>query len=215
MSHDIKSPLNSLKGILQVYNMGGITPEEFKNFSQQIESNLSTTSILVDNILFWTAGQLKGVNVVKSDFDLRVLIDENIALFQSVCSHKKIKIKKNLHKTLLIHYDRNILNFVLRNLLSNALKFSHEGGEVNIHVVEESDQFIIDVADQGVGMSETVRNSIFNPQTSVSTKGTTNEQGTGIGLSLCREYLERADGMLMVRSELGVGTTFTVYLPKF
>jgi signal transduction histidine kinase len=157
---------------------------------------------------------LKGVKVIKSKFDLYVLINENIQLLKSVCVNKGITITHNLEREFSIVYDRNILSFVMRNLLANAVKFSHEGGEIKIIIDESNNNYNIDVTDQGVGMNESVLQSIFNPQTTVSTAGTTNESGTGIGLGLCREYLEKANGLLTARSEVGVGTTFTIQLPK-
>ena len=212
MSHDIKSPLNSLRGILQIYNKGAINKDEFTIYTKHIEGDLNKTSILVENILYWTASQLKGVQVKKEEFDLHGLISENVHLFQTVASNKKVCIKYNTAQELIINSDQNIVNLVLRNLLSNAIKFSFEGGEVNIHVFRQNGSVLIQVTDRGVGMDEDTLKTIFEPELSVSTSGTRNESGTGLGLGLCQEYLEQAGGRLEAQSEEGKGSTFTMHL---
>lgn len=212
MSHDIKSPLNSLRGILQIYNKGAINKDEFTMYTKHIEGDLNKTSILVENILYWTASQLKGVQVKKENFDLHGLISENVHLFQTVASNKKVCVKYNTAQELIINSDQNIVNLVLRNLLSNAIKFSFEGGEVNIHVFRQNGSVRIQVIDNGVGMDEDTLKTIFEPELSVSTSGTRNESGTGLGLALCQEYLEQAGGRLEAQSEEGKGSTFTMHL---
>ena len=129
MSHDIKSPLNSLRGILQIYNMGAITQEEFSTFARQVENDLNTTSMLVENILYWTAGQVKGIQVTKEVFDLKSLLEENLRLFHTAVVNKKLNVTHNVMKPLTLHTGRNILNLAVRNLIANAIKFSFEGGD--------------------------------------------------------------------------------------
>jgi signal transduction histidine kinase len=213
MSHDIKSPLNSLRGILQIFNMGAITPAEFGTFARQVENDLNNTSLLVENILYWTASQLKGVQVKVEKFDLRSLIEENIRLFQTVASNKKVTLQHNVLSVFEITSDRNILNLVLRNLMANALKFSNEGGTVDIIVSRNQQALLIQVKDQGIGMSEETLRKLMEPDASMSQEGTAKERGTGLGLALCREYLQSAGGSLHVESELGKGTCFTILLP--
>ena len=212
MSHDIKSPLNSLRGVLQVYNQGSITREEFAQFTQHIESDLSKTSVLVEDILFWTSNQLKGVEVKMEKFDLSRLIDDNVNLFQTIAHNKRITISHQGPKNLTIRSDKNILNFVLRNLIGNAIKFSYEGGSVNILVRKENNFLTIQVQDRGVGMDEKTMTSLLSPVGTVSSSGTSNETGTGLGVGLCREYLQKIGGQLSVESSKGNGTTFSVLL---
>jgi signal transduction histidine kinase len=212
MSHDIKSPLNSLRGILQIFHKGAITSEEFTHFTKHIEGDLNKTSILVENILYWTASQLKGVQVKKEKFDLSNLISDNVQLFQTVASNKKITVTHNNPQSLVINNDRNIINLVLRNLISNAIKFSFEGSSIIISAQRENGHINIDVKDDGVGMDEQTLRSIFEPELSVSKSGTGNESGTGLGLGLCQEYLQLAGGILEAESEPGKGSTFTMRL---
>ena len=212
ISHDIKSPLNSLQGILQIFNNDAISKDEFSKYAQLIESDLSKTSMLVDNILYWTASQLKGVQVKTEVFDLNLLLEENIQLFQTIASNKKITLTHNAPQKLMIRSDRNILNLVLRNLISNAIKFSFEGGIIEIQVRNAEDSLFIMVRDHGMGMDEFTVQSLLEPELTVSKQGTENEKGTGLGLALCREYLEKAGGQLTVESKQGKGSSFNIQL---
>jgi two-component system sensor histidine kinase ChiS len=213
VSHDIKSPLNSLRGILQIYNNGAISKDEFNHFAQHIETDLNKTTILVENILYWTASQLKGVKINPESVNLYHLVEENIQLFQTVAINKKITLKHNAPKDLIIRCDRNILNLVLRNLIANAIKFSFEGGLVDIAVNKIDDSIMIRVSDEGVGMDETTLKNLLEPEENVSTRGTRNESGTGLGLGLCRVYLGKAGGQLSIESTKGKGSAFSIVMP--
>ena len=213
MSHDLKSPLNSLHGILHMYNSGAIGKEEFNQFAQQIEGDLNKTKMLVENVLYWTASQLKGVEMKMEKMDLTALIHENIQLFITVAARKKITLSQNLSGPMHILWDKNILNLVLRNLLANAIKFSYEGGEVKILVDKEIHVLSIRVKDNGIGMNRDVMTSILSPGRASSNSGTGNEKGTGLGLSLCRDYLLKAGATLTVESVEGAGSSFIINIP--
>jgi signal transduction histidine kinase len=146
-------------------------------------------------------------------FRLHQLIEDNIQLFQTIAANKKISLGHNTPETLVINSDRNILHLVLRNLLSNAIKFSFEGGTITIHVDVTDSMLLIQVKDQGVGMDEDAIQSLVAPDSMVSTTGTRNEKGTGMGLALCREYLQKAGGHLSIESEKGKGSTFNMLFP--
>ena len=213
MSHDIKSPLNSLRGLLQVYNKGAISPGEFGSFAQHIEDDLNKTSLLVENILFWTASQLKGLQVKREKFDLDLLIDENIQLFQTIAAAKKVILNHTPTRNFQIISDRNILNFVMRNLIANAIKYSFEGGAIDILVSLDNRIVTVHVKDRGIGMDEQTIQTLLTPERAISISGTENEKGTGLGLALCREYLLKAGGQLSVESMTGKGSTFIFTLP--
>ncbi len=213
MSHDIKSPLNSLRGILQIYNQGAVSREEFNEYAMHIEKDLSKTSVLVENILYWTASQLKGIQVKVESFNLRALVEENITLFKTISTLKKITVENHIDEHLIVHADRNIVNLVLRNLISNAIKFSFEGGVIRIDERLDERYLVIQVIDEGIGMDEDTLETLLAPELVVSAAGTRNEKGTGLGLALCREYLESTGGTLTVDSEKGKGSVFSITLP--
>lgn len=212
MSHDIKSPLNSLRDVLQVYNRGAITREEFGKFAQHIEGDLSKTSMLVENILYWTANQIKGVQVRIEKFDLSALIEENVNLFQTIADNKKIAITYQVTKNLMIRSDRGIMNFVIRNLLANAIKFSFEDSTIKILVTEETDSPLIMIQDHGVGMDEETIASLLRPGGAKTIDGTDKETGTGLGVALCRDYLKKIGGQLSIESSKGRGSAFSILL---
>ncbi len=214
MSHDIKSPLNSLKGVLNIYNKGIISKDEFSHLTVQIENDLSKTTLLVENILQWTANQLKALQVKIEKFDLYNLVEDNLRLFDNLVIGKKISIHHNVKPKIEVASDRNILNLVLINLISNAVKFSFEGSKISIEVKAVNDTLEIQIKDYGVGMDSDTLESLLSPQNTVSTVGTGREGGTGLGLSLCREYISKAGGSLTVESRHGKGTTFTIVLPS-
>lgn len=213
MSHDIKSPLNSLKAVLNIYNKGALTRDEFNMLTMQIENDLSKTSMLVENILHWTASQIKGVQLKPENFNLYELVEDTIRLFDLNVIAKKISILHNVPPKTEIVSEKNILTLVLRNLLANAIKFSHEGGKVDVDFVIENSVLEMRVKDYGVGMDSKTVSSLMSSNSTVSTLGTSNEKGTGLGISLCREYVNSAGGGLSVESTLGKGTIFTVTLP--
>jgi signal transduction histidine kinase len=212
MSHDIRSPLHALRGILQIYNKGAVSKNEFDHFAQHIEDDLNKTSMLVENILYWTANQLKGVQVKMETFDLHVLIRENLQLFETIAAGKKIKLYCE-SESMVITSDRNILNLVLRNLVSNAIKFSFEHGEVGIYASRDENLLTIRVKDHGAGMDDETLRALTDPELNISINNTNKEKGTGLGLILCRSYLEKEGGQLTVESIAGKGSTFTVLLP--
>ena len=138
MSHDVKSPLNSLREILHLYNKGDIHQKEFEGFVKHVETDLVKTSLLVENVLFWTAHQLRGGEIKTERFDLHNLLEENLQLFQTLAALKNIQVHHDATKNLMIKSDRHILNFVIRNLVSNAIKFSLDGGSITISVKLEN-----------------------------------------------------------------------------
>jgi signal transduction histidine kinase len=213
MSHDIKSPLNSLRGILQIFNMGAINQQEFVELTRQVEGDLNKTSLLLENILFWTASQLKGIDVKVEKFNVHQLVEENLHLFKSIADSKKITLSHNTPIKFEVVNDRNILNLVLRNLLANAIKFTFDGGLVDIRVTTTDKHFTLQVIDSGIGMDRGTIENLLSSESTMSTSGTKNEKGTGLGLLLCKEYLHKTGGQLTVESTPGKGSTFTIQLP--
>ncbi|MEK6782166.1 MAG: 7TM diverse intracellular signaling domain-containing protein [Bacteroidota bacterium] len=213
LSHDIKSPLNSLQGILQLYKSEALSKEEFGNFTQRLEGDLSKTNLLVENILYWTASQLKGVQTKRERFNLHVVIEENCQLFRSIADIKKITLQNNTPESFTLTADRDILNFVIRNLMANAIKYSFEGGTVTSMAHVANQVVTIQVKDNGVGMDETTLHALLTPDRTVSSPGTRLEKGTGLGLILCREYLQRVGGTLTIESSPGKGSIISIAIP--
>ena len=212
VSHDIKSPINSLQGLLKIYNNGGISQEEFKNYSKHIEGDLGKTGLLIDNILYWTASQLKGLEIKSERFDANNLMQQNVDLFSTIAASKGIMLKTS-NENCLVNFDRNILDLTLRNLLANAIKFSNEKSDIIIQSVKQGDTILIQVIDFGLGMSQELINALQNHDLYTTSLGTNNEKGTGMGLSFSMDFLKKAGGNLLIDSKIGEGSTFTIVIP--
>ncbi len=207
VSHDFRSPLNSLKGALSLYTQGIVSHEEMKSMAAGLTEKLNTTSSMLDNLLNWAKNQLQGIQIKPELFNLGELAKENIELIRPMAEKKQILISCDFDHTIKVFADKEMIKLVLRNLLSNAVKFSEKGDKVWLEVYEKADQMIISVNDQGMGMSEERIENIFSSSAS-STLGTANEKGMGLGLILCKEFIEKNGGTIWLESEEGKGNSF-------
>jgi signal transduction histidine kinase len=142
------------------------------------------------------------------ELHLNDLVRENFNLLKNVADEKNITFINNVPDNMMVQADMNSIKTVLRNLFSNALKFTEEEGEVKVYAVKENEKIKVSVQDSGVGMSDEQADKLFRIDQNQSTKGTNNEEGTGLGLILCKEFVEKNGGEIWVESEKGVGTIF-------
>jgi two-component system sensor histidine kinase ChiS len=212
VSHDVKGPLNSLRGVLDIYKQGGFSEEEMKHLAGKIEENMNTTSMLMDNILLWTKSQLKGVKISKTKFNLKELVEDHFKLFKTIADGKSVMLINSIGEAE-VNSDKQILSLILRNLIANAIKFTFENGRIEVSSSIDESTFTIVVKDSGKGMRQEVAQSLFHESSSISTEGTRFEKGTGLGLALCYDYLKHLNGEISVQSELNKGTTFTIRIP--
>jgi signal transduction histidine kinase len=213
ISHDIKSPLNSLKSVVSLFNRKKISEEQFGDMMLLLETELGKTSQLVENILTWSAEQLKGIVVKQEKFDVLKLLEVNIQLFHSALEKKEISVCHNLLSGLPVITDQSILNTVVRNLLSNAIKFTPQSGMISIQASTIGSRLLLEIKDNGVGMDELTLNSLLDPKKALINSGTANERGTGLGLLLCRELIQKLNGELRIESKVNIGSTFLVSIP--
>lgn len=213
ISHDLRSPINALAGILDLMDKGAIKPEEMPQAISELRKRFVHTRNLLNNLLDWTLLQMDKLNLQAGTINLHEITNENIELMNSV-HEKKIHIKNEVPVNALAHADRNTINLVIRNLLTNAIKFTNEGGEIVISATDSPSHWTISVSDNGIGMSEEIRNKLFDKINPYSTRGTANEKGTGLGLILCKEFVEKNNGRIWVESEEGKGSTFSFTVPK-
>ena len=211
ISHDLKGPLHSLKGTLNILRMGALNPDEFNQLTEAIESQLSQTSYLLDNLLHWSKTQMQGEAFAPLKLDLKDILSETLSLFKTESERKGVEIVSHLKTSMLVFADANMMSTVLRNLISNALKFTDQG-EITIEVVQDGKQVIISVKDTGLGIPNRYLNNLFTLQ-GVTTVGTREEKGTGIGLVLCKEFVEKNGGRIWVESKEGEGSNFYFSIP--
>ena len=176
-------------------------------------NDLNYTTGLMDNLLHWAKSQMQSNQVRKQNLDINILIEEVIKLLRLQAEAKKINIECKTALPAGVHADRDMTSLVLRNLLSNAIKFTPEGGRIIIGTHEYDEFTEVYVQDSGRGISREEMQKI-NQHSFYSTNGTASESGTGLGLMLCKEFLERNGGRMMIESEPGQGSTFSFTLPQ-
>ncbi len=213
VAHDIRTPIAGLKTSLELFNQDIISKEEFMTLSTELSVQVDQLQNSLDNLLQWSHSQMKGIEVKKEKIALKPLILETLNLLQQNLSGKNIKIDLATNEAFMINADINHIKIILRNLISNAIKFSYAGSTISLSVIKENSFILFSVADAGTGMPKEKLDSLFQQNTISSQYGTSNEKGTGLGLMLCKEFIEKNGGNITVKSEPGKGSTFTVSIP--
>jgi signal transduction histidine kinase/Flp pilus assembly protein TadD len=213
ISHDLRSPINALSGLLDLLDKGAVTEEELPKHIRELKARFNHTRTLLNNLLDWTLLQMDKLNLQASKINIHSIVDENIQLLGSVQS-KDIKLTNDVPEDTIGYADSNTINLVIRNLMTNAIKFTNDGGEVLIKAKDSGKEWIVQVSDNGVGMAEDVLKMLFDKTAPYTTRGTANEKGTGLGLILCKEFVEKNGGRIWVESLEEKGSTFYFTLPK-
>jgi PAS domain S-box-containing protein len=213
IAHDLRGPLINLNDIIKMLNEGMITEEEFKSFVPQLSKNIGYTTGLLENLLFWSKSQLQGEVVKPVYFNLKEISVNILHLFENTIHEKDILIENNIQLSCKVYADKDMIQLVVRNLISNAVKFSKRGGSIKLTTRTEENYTNLCVTDTGVGISETDQKKFFEQET-FTTRGTDNEQGTGLGLLLCKDFIEKNGGSIWVESEIGKGSKFCVRIPN-
>ncbi len=213
ISHDLRSPINALSAILDLISKKQVTPEEFVLLTQELKVQFNHTRTLINNLLDWALLQMDKLKIQPDKINLTELVDENFKLLSSLHT-KEINFVNNVPKQAIGFADLNMINLVFRNLILNGIKFSESGSTIEVSATEEKDKHIIAIKDQGVGIHPAVQQILFAKTSGYSTRGTANEKGTGLGLILCKEFVERNGGTIWLDSEEGKGSTFFFTIKK-
>ena len=210
IAHDLKSPFSSIMGFSELL-VDKINKNDFRGiekYAQIIGQSSQQAMDLLMNLLEWSRSQTGRMEFKPENFDLHDLINENKSIFDVIASQKKITIHENLPSELSVFADKLMISTVLRNLISNAIKFTKQDGEIRISAEKKSKEIHIYISDNGVGIKEKRLKNLFRIDENESTSGTNNEKGTGLGLILCKEFVEKHGGKIWVESEEGKGSTF-------
>ncbi len=215
ISHDLRSPFNTILGFgeLLLDNYSDLTDEERKDMINQLHKTSNQTYDLVENMLNWARIQTRNIQYTPKEFDLNEFFERKFDLYQKIAGNKGITLENGLAKKLHVYTDVNFLETILRNLINNAIKFTPNGGTIRIDSRSEEDEVIISVTDSGVGMTQNQIDTLFYMDKSKSTSGTNGENGSGLGLILCKEFVEAYNGTITVKSEPGKGSTFSFSVP--
>lgn len=216
IGHDLKGPLNSLTSFSQllINHTASLTEEEIRTIAKDLDKSLKNLYELLDNLLGWARSQTGRIKFKPENYKIADLVRENIRLLSKAALNKNVEVEMLVDEEVFVFVDVNSIRTVLRNLLSNAIKFTNEGGVISIFADEWKDKVEIGIHDTGVGMRKEDQQKIFNVSAKYSTLGTNKEKGTGLGLILCKEFVERNNGNISVESEVGIGTTFKFSVPK-
>jgi signal transduction histidine kinase len=213
ISHDLRSPITQVVGLLNLWEAGEVNQTEMSVLTPAVKSSIMHTLELLDNLLIWSKNQLQGFNFSPTTFDLRDLVEENLKNLESLVDKKDISIENAIDPETLVHADMEMIKIVLRNLISNAVKFTPGNGTIRITSFTKDGHIIICVEDSGIGIKEKDQAKIFS-FTSHTTLGTANEKGTGIGLKICRDFIELNKGSIWMESKENMGSKFYVSLPQ-
>ncbi len=215
IAHDLKSPFNSIVGFSdllakEVINKNYVNIELYSGI---IKSSSGRAVDLLINLMEWSQSQTGRMDFNPEYFELDVAINEIVLLFTNIAMQKSISISYETDSKILVYADKAMINTIIRNLVSNAIKFTKPGGNVTIINEVNQNKVKISVKDTGVGMSKSAIENLFRIDTNYSTNGTINETGTGLGLILCNEFINKHNGEIMVESEPGKGSVFCFSIP--
>lgn len=210
IAHDLRSPFTALLGFTELLTQQDLSPEQTREFSEHLHTSSLKLVNLIENLLQWSRSQLGSIKLTPETINLAGMVNEIIHVQQLQADAKEINIQSRVDDNHTLFADYQTLATVLRNLISNGIKFTPNGGSIAIATEESGNGLIISVSDTGVGMSSDEIDKLFKIEESYTKPGTNNEAGTGLGLIVCKEFVELNGGQIRVLSTLGVGTTFNL-----
>jgi signal transduction histidine kinase len=215
IAHDLRNPFNSLMGVSSLWEdeFDDIDKEQGKNILVSMNKSANKLNILLVNLLDWSRVQSGNFKTNFQQLQLKQLIDDVIFLLNDLLEAKRLKMSINTDDSVMVFADHEMLKTILRNLISNAIKFTHENGAINVRVMQTDSNTTISVSDNGIGIKPDSLTKLFNISQIFTTTGTEKESGTGLGLPLCKDFVEKHGGKIWVESEVGKGSKFEFTLP--
>ncbi|MGE6221312.1 histidine kinase N-terminal 7TM domain-containing protein [Nubsella zeaxanthinifaciens] len=213
IAHDLRGPMVNLSEVLKMVAFNELKDEEFKNLAPTLSKDIVYTTDLLENVLHWSRSQLKGFGINKEFFNVRNVILNEINYHLPSASLKKIHIIHDVFPNEVAYADVLMFQIVIRNILNNAIKFCNEGCEILITASYQNTGMIkVCIKDNGVGIPHDLQQKLFTDE-NISLRGTRNEKGTGLGLMICKDFMQRNGGDVTVDSTEGVGSTFCITVP--
>ena len=211
IAHDLRSPLSSLSLVTEVLdqNLEELDKEKTLYLISSISKAANNLLELVENLLNWARTQTGKITFEPEDVNISQIIKQNISLLKLNADKKEIRITNNIATNIFVLADINLITTVIRNLLSNAIKFTDQKGSIKIDISEIENYYKISISDTGIGISEDNLKKLFRIDIDTRQIGDSAEKGTGLGLILCKEFIEKNKGTINVESEIGIGTTFS------
>jgi signal transduction histidine kinase len=215
ISHDLRNPFAAIVSFSRILkrDMENLTADEMKELALELDKSVLKINNLLENLLQWSRAQTGKIRYQPEYIAVHEIVKDNLALFKNNAKEKKITLIDKVNDNTVAWADKNMTDTVIRNLLSNALKYTDEGGKISLKSKVKDHMVYISVEDNGVGMTEDNKKKIFRLDTLHSTYGTMDEKGSGLGLLLCKEFVEKQGGIISFESELTKGSVFTFSLP--
>ena len=217
IAHDLRNPFITILGFgdLLLTDYTDLTDEERLFYVEEMKKSAEASHNLLQNLLQWSRSQTGRIEFHPTNINLKSIINSNIELSRLSAEKKQIDITTNLHEDVFVFADEDMITTVIRNLLTNAVKFTNKKGEIKLNITINDKYVETCVCDNGIGMDEDTISKLFRLDVSQSSPGTEKESGTGLGLILCKEFVEKNGGSICVKSELGKGSRFSFKLPKY
>ncbi|MCL6099050.1 MAG: ATP-binding protein [Bacteroidetes bacterium] len=216
IAHDLRSPFSGMLGFAEILieDFAELSEDDKKFYIQGIYSSLKDLLTLIDNLLTWSRVQLNRVEFDPQEISLRNIVDSVFSSQKIAANNKQIKLESEISADIKAYADADMIETVIRNLVSNAIKFTNLEGTIKVNAIDRKDFIKVEIQDNGVGMKPEIANNLFKIDAHVTTKGTNEEKGTGLGLIICKEFVEKHGGTISVESEVGKGTTISFNLPE-
>ena len=215
LGHDLRGPFRSVLGFseLLMKNINKYDKDDIREFAGLINSSSKQTYNLLNNLLEWSRSQQNRIAFNPQINNVLSIIKETYLLVNNSAEAKNITVELDIPEQINIEADTEMIKTVIRNILNNAIKFTENKGNIIISALKEACKVEIQISDTGTGMSETTKNSLFKIGKISSISGTAGERGTGFGLLLCKEFIDKHNGTIEVESEIGKGSKFIITLP--
>lgn len=216
VAHDLRSPLNSLLGFstLLVKHADAMSKEEIQKMGGQLSDAVSNTLKMTENLIIWARSQMKDEKTKPESVEVNDALSETFKVFKEAAAKKEIQLDNEVLGEATVFVDKDHFLLILRNLVNNAIKYTKIGGKISVSAKQQNGSTQIIVEDTGLGMNEESLKKLFTLDGAISQVGTSGERGTGLGLMLCKEFVERNKGKLEVKSRKNIGSTFIVTLPS-
>ena len=216
VSHDLRNPLATMQSFLKLvteHDKKMSNAERSKSFSEAQQS-LDNLNELLYNLLQWSKSQMNLLQFKPDRLNIKLLIEGTVKLVQLHAQMKEVHIKKLVQEGLIAYADRDMTEFIIRNLLSNAIKFSYRNSTIEIKASAHHTDIVIEIIDNGVGLSEAKIKTLLKKNTAITQRGTEKEKGTGLGLLICKDFIAKNGGLLHIDSEPGKGSVFSFNIPE-
>ncbi len=215
VAHDLRNPVAAVTGFSELLyeNFGEFSTDTQKEYLLQIVQGTQRIQNLLENLLMWARSQMKAIKYEPEELKMKDVLDECVRQLKANLDHKKVTCQVKVERQCIVFADKAMIHTVLRNLIINAIKFSFPGGRIWISSKVTPEGCSISVSDEGIGIQPEIQEKLFDPNEGISSLGTTGESGSGLGLIICNEFLEKNKGSISVESQPGNGSTFTINLP--